>query len=889
MRTITSPGVEIKEIDRSQYVKTETGTKCFVMGFANKGEPYVPMEFSSRTAWLNYYGEPDNEAERYFFNACMEVMNQNGVLYCARLPYDNQARDKMVAHKYNVQFKKNYEEFQDKGYFHEIHDFDKSINHAYVIDSAETPYLVDTASVDAWRTHEEKVGRNNFVIVDKTCATYKMIDADSRKGQQREILGIVPVVTTAANALYTQSLIDVEPYRVKFYESLGKIDTLRGATGGILAGDATNPDDNDKSMSVLYNTDLVEQLNSVYKHFRVKYKGLIPQLETIGEINDTLFDCMMLVQDQLKEDTTVSGFGEIIDTYYAKNSLSGAPTEKIGEWPDKIDKAVDAVKAQMLEIAGELNSDSLSSEAKSLEGLRITSESTIGDCQVSVSKLYAYLDGYAGIHAEDGDDDIPETISQVANSFFNTIELDKTSEGFDRTHLKKIGIVVFKTYIDPSEGNKIAFEPVEAFVGSLYKDDVDPNTGMTTFIDTIVNDTSEYINVFSNCFNTASDKKQYIEECDMIVSKPTDNAASLGFYSYMTEEDISLDRSLYEGMNRCFDKVSDVNERDIDIVVDAGLANIGSFIKKVYGGKGRYDLNAMVNEATGATACSLWKINSNDSAVRTWKAVEQKLDNFCKNVRKDCMFIADGLRPLVIDGQKKIVRPSKPTNSIDANILPYVKFMTGLNTNYGAGYMDWFEVADEFTGDFFWCPPSIKAMGVYIYTDTYANYWDAPAGLNRGLVTATDVAFSPTAKQAGTIYEKNWNYAINYPTDGIVLEGQKTFQVKPSAFDRVNVRRLFLRLERQTFKVARYFVYEGNTAYTRQRLIDTLDPIFYKVKCGGGLYDYKLICDDKINDANTIDNSELKVKVGLKPTKTSEFILIDFYAIGTGGSWDEMN
>lgn len=89
--------------------------------------------------------------------------------------------------------------------------------------------------------------------------------------------------------------------------------------------------------------------------------------------------------------------------------------------------------------------------------------------------------------------------------------------------------------------------------------------------------------------------------------------------------------------------------------------------------------------------------------------------------------------------------------------------------------------------------------------------------------------------------------------------------------------------------MARYFVYEGNTAYTRQRLIDTLDPIFYKVKCGGGLYDYKIICDESINDANTIDNNELKVKIGLKPVKTAEFILIDFYALGTGGSWDEMN
>jgi uncharacterized protein len=179
-------------------------------------------------------------------------------------------------------------------------------------------------------------------------------------------------------------------------------------------------------------------------------------------------------------------------------------------------------------------------------------------------------------------------------------------------------------------------------------------------------------------------------------------------------------------------------------------------------------------------------------------------------------------------------------------------------------------------------------MGVYINTDLNFNYWDAPAGLNRGVIQALDCAFSPTVKQAGSFYEKNWNYSINYPDDGIVLEGQKSFQVKPSCFDRVNVRRLFLRLERQTRKVAKYFVYEGNTAYTRQRLVDTLDPIFFEAKVGGGIYDYKIICDESINTPSVIDNNELKVKIGIKPVKTAEFILIDFVALSTGASFNEM-
>jgi hypothetical protein len=130
LRTIEAPGVEIKEIDKSGYTPAMTGTRCYVMGYATKGEPYAPMEFTSKAAWQSYYGEPDNEAERYFYNACSEVINQNGVLYCARLPYDNESYNKMVGFKYTVgsstkQIKKANELLLDDKYFSIVkHDKD---------------------------------------------------------------------------------------------------------------------------------------------------------------------------------------------------------------------------------------------------------------------------------------------------------------------------------------------------------------------------------------------------------------------------------------------------------------------------------------------------------------------------------------------------------------------------------------------------------------------------------------------------------------------------------------------------------------------------------------------------------------------------------------------
>ena len=490
-----------------------------------------------------------------------------------------------------------------------------------------------------------------------------------------------------------------------------------------------------------------------------------------------------------------------------------------------------------------------------------------------------------GVHGIDFDDGVPETIALDAANYFSTIQ-PESDGGFEADHLKDIGVVVYRCYLDPAEGNKVSYEPVEAFCGSLCKDDKDPNTGVTKFIDTIVNTNSEYINFFSNCFNDKTNKKFYRDECDILIAEPCQGAV-LGLYSPMTKEDISISKSIYDGLNKAFEKIEDINKLQIDIVCDAGISNIASYLKAIFGDKGPYDL--MITDDLGNSMLGMWKCKKyDDPSVKTWKTVVQKLDNFCKNVRKDCMFVTECPRPLVLQGQKKIIRDTKPANTIDANILPYLPAVCGLNTNYGAGYLDWFEMADDYTGDFFWCPPSIKAMGVMINCDVNYEYWDAPAGLNRGVIKCTDVAFSPTLKQAGPMYEKNWNYAINYPNDGVVLEGQKTFQTKPSSLDRINVRRLMLRLERAAYQTSRYFLYEGHTAYTRQRVVDALTPYFTDAKNRGGIYDFIIKCDEENNPPEVIDRNELKIQIGVKPVKTIEFIMIDFTIASTGASWSEV-
>lgn len=450
-----------------------------------------------------------------------------------------------------------------------------------------------------------------------------------------------------------------------------------------------------------------------------------------------------------------------------------------------------------------------------------------------------------------------------------------TDDGLlDNDYMDKILVSVVVMKNDPNQNNKISFDIVESFIGSLDKQSKNVE-GKSDYIGSIINNNSQYIEFYSNIptANLVSNRELY--KVDSLKS------GIYGFTSAQTTKTIAT-TTITTSIDTIFDRLANIDETEIDLVVDAGISNIAQCLTDTVSGSGIYDPDGYTTSAWVGTA------TSRDNTL-TWRSIIAKYLTFCSTTRKDCMVIVDGLRPLVLAGGQKIVRQGT-TATIDIDILGNLKNITGINSNYGAMYIDWFKYLDTFTGVNFWLPPSITANGVYIYTDRTANYWDAPAGLNRGVIyNATDIAFNPTGKQADSIYGKSFNYAMNYPYDGIVLEGQKTLQVKPSAFDRVNVRRLFLKLERFTYKTARYYIYEPNNVFTRTRLLDQLRPIFEDVKTRGGIYDYKIICDESNNVPLTIDNNELRLAVLIKPTKTAEFIICDFYALSTGMSFSEVS
>jgi phage tail sheath protein FI len=173
-------------------------------------------------------------------------------------------------------------------------------------------------------------------------------------------------------------------------------------------------------------------------------------------------------------------------------------------------------------------------------------------------------------------------------------------------------------------------------------------------------------------------------------------------------------------------------------------------------------------------------------------------------------------------------------------------------------------------------------------TDTNNDPWWAPAGFTRGRVFGVnDIAIEPNQKQRDDLYKFSLN-PITAFREGITVFGQKTLQKMPGAFDRINVRRLFLYLEKVTKATCRYYVFEPNSIFTRTRVKDDLRPLFERAKNNEGVYDYIIVCDERNNTPDVIDQNELIIDIYLKPVRAAEFILVNFYATRTGADFQEL-
>ena len=236
------------------------------------------------------------------------------------------------------------------------------------------------------------------------------------------------------------------------------------------------------------------------------------------------------------------------------------------------------------------------------------------------------------------------------------------------------------------------------------------------------------------------------------------------------------------------------------------------------------------------------------------------------------------------------------TRGDNLSIVDLVNWNTGISTvtagaaaidsSYAATYWPWVQTIDPDTNKTVWVPASTMIPGVYAFNDRAGEPWFAPAGLNRGgMDTVVRAERKLTNGNRNTLYTDNINPIATFPNAGVVVFGQKTLQKKASALDRVNVRRLLIELKSFISQIADNLVFEQNTAATRNNFLTQVNPYLSSVQQRQGLFAFKVVMDDSNNTPDVIDRNQMVGQIFIQPTRTAEFIYLDFNILPTGATF----
>jgi hypothetical protein len=217
-----------------------------------------------------------------------------------------------------------------------------------------------------------------------------------------------------------------------------------------------------------------------------------------------------------------------------------------------------------------------------------------------------------------------------------------------------------------------------------------------------------------------------------------------------------------------------------------------------------------------------------------------------------------------------------------------------IDSSYGCTFYPWVQTRDDNTGRMLWIPPTVAMMGVLASSEARSAVWFAPAGFNRGGLTdgaagipITGITQRLTSKERDTLYENNINPIASFPSNGIVVFGQKTLQERQSALDRINVRRLVIFLKKQISVLSTRILFEQNVQATWNRFIGLVQPLLANVKTRFGITDYRLILDETTTTPDLIDQNIMYAKIMVKPARAIEYIAIDFVIMSTGASFED--
>jgi len=893
-RTIQSPGVEINEIDLSSRTSFPIGTNVLIQGFSSNGPTDETLIVSTFSEFETIYGTPTNAAERYFYHTVKSTFNSPANVLVNRLPYGNQ---------------------KGEGFTDELFS-------ALCLPVSGDDHWADPLSGSFLTEKSALTGADQQVSAGDG-------DGYNADGTPSNTLGSISDSTTLVFG--TPIRMDLLPEEYQAVKN-GEISFEEHCLVPLKDSDGTV----DYSDPIFSKVGTEQQnackFSDLPAYFNADVPGIDPDnYDSNGKrklrafVKRAKYAGMFIVN---KAQTTINTYFEGYYLAFGDNMQFA-----INDGTDNETNFFDAIQG---------------CKTFGIQG-------TYFDVPVVRQNFKTTAHTVTGAGG---------SMSEV---FENTPNYDIAND--ENRDVIGLGVFKLKKSIYATDTTMLDFSLEEGHIGSMdaYKQTANISGGKpkSFYIET-VDANSSVLTIFANKFiseNTGTfltDTENPLVPNTTIKFHPEAQKYVWATGSYQEEVPASSKKSIGSvnaKIQRNFDKLSNLDEWDIDITCDAGLTSISTYVKykqeetkykalRSWLDKNDYDdyqsavddlqvsslkqaiddgvtavadladsypanadiivaydddavmdtsglFSNTISDSTGAAADWVGlqgvKTWTGQEVVNNWKSCVDSLVIFAQDRRKDHITLIDPLRHIFVQGRNGVASKDTTKNFSQHIFYPMKHLMSVVNTNYAATYGTWVKQYDATQDKNFWAPPSGVVAASFATNDSIYQPWFAPAGFTRGLITnALEIALRPNQKQRDQFYKIGVNPIAWFPGDGYVIFGQKTLQAKPSAFDRINVRRMFLYLEKAVRKTVKYFVFEPNTFATRQNIIAVLTPIFQRVKSTQGCYDYLIVCDDRNNPPAVIDNNEMVIDIYIKPVRFAEFILVNFYATRTDQNFGEL-
>lgn len=876
VQTIKSPGVEIVEKDLSQIAPSNFGTSVFVPGFANQGPIDEVIQISSREELDLVYGNPTNAAERYFYYTVDELLRSPSNVYASRLPYGAGT---------GVGFGSKY----------------SALAYPVSLVSSLQQYVFNTA-----QTTLNNLTAANFSLTLSNGTSYTFgfsgtafSPAVTSYNAYVKLTGVSPYTPSALVNSLSTAIRELDTAATFLSSGAVLTTTLSGEVIPVYSF-ASAPVGNTFTGVQSATNNLTLSQGTYVLGQPVHVELTADEYQSIADGSGFTWSQRASAATSIGSVASLGGAGVIV--------LNKAQTTLNDRYEGYYVGIADNTNVNPgSNYDGILSVKSLNSSLTSTTSyinipnqtliFTLSSDYRYGPTN-SVSQVMETLTDY-NIDNRQDDDLLNVGVFKLRKSIFST-------ESFKLDYSLEDGLIgsidYFRTTNSENGGPAVNFflensDSKSRNVEILVNDFISNRTGSTSIDQNGI--PKKKIRVLTQQLTTNTDATVTgINSAFMSTLTGTlgyaDSLYPLGAYSNTTVTTKDLG-DIPAKLDRVLDGVRNEDIYDIDIVVEAGLGTI--HVAKQATGLPYYDDTTY----TGTLSSQIESLRTSGTlspvgeTVRgNYATIFNKLESFCSpsyigGGRGDCIFIADPIRQILVTGANSKVMSNR-SRIFQKDIYWAIRHQLELeNTSYATTYGNWAKGYDSFTGQYVWNPFSGYAAAAMARTDAARFPWIAPAGFTNGLLpNVVDLAINPNQKQRDELYRSNINPVSFFPAQGQVIYGQKTLSRKPSAFDRINVRRLFLALERPTRKAAQFFVFEPNTTFTRTRLVNVLTPIFERAKNNEGLYDYLIVCDERNNTADVIDNNQLVVDIYIKPVKASEFILINFFATRTDASFQEI-